>query len=714
MDCLTALYETTARVRLEPEQLATIRWYWARPDALPFPASHAFGSNQWETDLRAYPQPGIGEVGLTIRHVKNLTPLGEFGQRTPTPLDWFRSGVPSSFGDGRPFAPCVFVAGLGTGPGSAHSLTVRQRTAGAAGWLPLSSQPGLGRQRFAAAAGWGAVVAQIAGAHQFGQLGVGWRAITPRLGHYHQSPTGGIGWTFLAAPGVVNAFTFTAGSGWQGDFAQAVGFLEGGVAAVGFAPASVQGSPRFHVMRGGFGLTPAAAHGHQARQLGQLAAGWRPDSEQIRPFHQAGRVALGSGMRSDLFQPWEKGFDLRGSSGLVTDPFNHTYSILATTYPTTRIGVTFGWTVAAQGAIDSSMVNDPRLCGYNTVNATGGNSRTFQVDLPSSGRYYLRFAVGSQAGASSPFSLQVLDGATNLYSFGHITATALGRFVDAVNVEHATAALWVTNNTERALTFTGTTARFVVGPVTSGVQPIRVAHFYLRKERPAPDRNRRQGFKGSAGTGPASVQRRGFVQAPAWGIGQGPRGRLRGYPHLQAFTAGIGNALLGDREMVPVGTIIGSGAAVAPAGWLACDGSAVSRTTYAALFAALGTTFGAGDGSTTFNLPDLRGRVPVGAGAGPGLTARALADQGGAEQHTLTEAELPPHAHRIGVRQDSSYTSGNLDLTLGTATTWSWHQSAPYGSQTGGGSDGLSWVVGAGTPHTNLQPFAAVKFFIKT
>lgn len=82
-------------------------------------------------------------------------------------------------------------------------------------------------------------------------------------------------------------------------------------------------------------------------------------------------------------------------------------------------------------------------------------------------------------------------------------------------------------------------------------------------------------------------------------------------------------------------------------GWLICDGSEVSRTDYAQLFAAIGTTFGAGDGVNTFNLPDLRGRVPVGSGAGAGLTARTLGQIFGEETHALTVTEMPSHTHTI-------------------------------------------------------------------
>lgn len=79
-----------------------------------------------------------------------------------------------------------------------------------------------------------------------------------------------------------------------------------------------------------------------------------------------------------------------------------------------------------------------------------------------------------------------------------------------------------------------------------------------------------------------------------------------------------------------------------PAGYLLCDGSAVSRIDYATLFEVIGTAFGDGDGSTTFNLPDLGGRVPLGVSQG-----HALGTTGGSETVTLTESELPAHTHEV-------------------------------------------------------------------
>lgn len=140
------------------------------------------------------------------------------------------------------------------------------------------------------------------------------------------------------------------------------------------------------------------------------------------------------------------------------------------------------------------------------------------------------------------------------------------------------------------------------------------------------------------------------------------------------------------------GQIVLYGATTAPVGWLICDGSAVSRTTYAALFAILGTTYGAGDGSTTFNLPNLQGRMPVGKNGG---TFNTLGGTGGAETVTLGIGEIPPHTHTVD--SHSSTTVGGA----GGTPIFTMNTTAASAAAGGGGS------------HNNLPPYQVFNFVIK-
>jgi microcystin-dependent protein len=227
-------------------------------------------------------------------------------------------------------------------------------------------------------------------------------------------------------------------------------------------------------------------------------------------------------------------------------------------------------------------------------------------------------------------------------------------------------------------------------------------------------------------------------------------------------------SLIQTSAALPAGTIIPSARSAPSSGFIFCDGAQVSRSVYAALYAAIGTVFGPGDGSSTFNVPDLRGRSPIGAGSGPGLSNRGLGSVGGEENHTLSTAEMPYHSHTVvdnghshtvnepfhshslsqtphvhGV-SDPSHThlceqiiSGNdfvYTHGAGGATVWGGPtQPAFTGISIQGANANISVVqtkigitiagayasvynvaTGGSATHNNMPPFAAINYFIKT
>lgn len=150
-----------------------------------------------------------------------------------------------------------------------------------------------------------------------------------------------------------------------------------------------------------------------------------------------------------------------------------------------------------------------------------------------------------------------------------------------------------------------------------------------------------------------------------------------------------------------------------PIGWLLCDGSAVDRTTYRHLFNTIGTRYGNGDGTTTFNIPDLRGRVPIGTGQGPGLSERRIGDVGGEESHRQTENEMAKHSHRIMTGAEgrgAPVTSEAKEAFLGDHTD-------AYRSE-GSGEIFLNKevveFVGQNEGANVMQPYTCLNFIIKT
>ena len=178
----------------------------------------------------------------------------------------------------------------------------------------------------------------------------------------------------------------------------------------------------------------------------------------------------------------------------------------------------------------------------------------------------------------------------------------------------------------------------------------------------------------------------------------------------------------------PTGGLIMWGTGTAPSGWLLCDGTAVNRTTYAALFAVISTTFGTGDGSTTFNLPNYTNRMPY------GTTVGAV---GGSATTTLSTANLPSHTHSISDSGHQHYVS-NTDVNGGTTgPTLASNNSLVY--KMGGGGISESYALGgsgstpsvgltnsattgitgtqatgSGTAITTISPYLGINFIIKT
>lgn len=166
-----------------------------------------------------------------------------------------------------------------------------------------------------------------------------------------------------------------------------------------------------------------------------------------------------------------------------------------------------------------------------------------------------------------------------------------------------------------------------------------------------------------------------------------------------------GNAPVYWEPAPPIGSVVAFAGSVAPSGYLLCDGSAVSRSTYAKLFAIIGTTYGSGNGSTTFNVPDLRGRVAVGKNAG---SFASLGATGGEENHTMTINEMPAHKHTTSVNSDvepaniTGYAAAGHSVFVGTDRVF-----------TTKNYDSAMQTTGGGAPFNNLQPYIVLNQIIK-
>lgn len=198
---------------------------------------------------------------------------------------------------------------------------------------------------------------------------------------------------------------------------------------------------------------------------------------------------------------------------------------------------------------------------------------------------------------------------------------------------------------------------------------------------------------------------------------------------LAAAVATLNSAIAEQAD--PVGSMKAWLTSTAPSGWVFCAGQALNRTTNAALFAVIGTTYGAGNGSTTFNVPDLRGRGAIGKDnmggtaanrvttAGSGLDGTTLGAAGGAQSHTLTVAQIPSHdhggttpsdgAHQHSINGGSNISGSAFPSVLATAS------GNGFGTIAGGGAHAHDISAqGGGSAHNNMPPSLVINYIIKT
>jgi microcystin-dependent protein len=161
--------------------------------------------------------------------------------------------------------------------------------------------------------------------------------------------------------------------------------------------------------------------------------------------------------------------------------------------------------------------------------------------------------------------------------------------------------------------------------------------------------------------------------------------------------------------LMPTGSIMSFAGSSAPTGYLLCDGAAISRSTYSTLFGVLATTYGSGDGSSTYNIPDLRGRVIAGqddmggssanrlTGLTGGVDGDVLGGSGGTETHTLSTAEMPSHVHDTGNIAGTGPYAESGDISGGSVA-----------------QNLTTLPTGGGGAHNNVQPTFILNYIIKT
>lgn len=145
----------------------------------------------------------------------------------------------------------------------------------------------------------------------------------------------------------------------------------------------------------------------------------------------------------------------------------------------------------------------------------------------------------------------------------------------------------------------------------------------------------------------------------------------------------------------------------APEGWLFCNGQLLSIAQYQVLYALIGTTYG-GDGVQTFAVPNLQSRIPVGQGAGPGLSPKAMGQAAGSETVTLQTTQIPSHSHAANANAGA----GNQSSPAGGI--WAGYTSNIYGTAPAAVAMKNTLIANAGgnQPHDNIMPYLSINFII--
>jgi len=162
-----------------------------------------------------------------------------------------------------------------------------------------------------------------------------------------------------------------------------------------------------------------------------------------------------------------------------------------------------------------------------------------------------------------------------------------------------------------------------------------------------------------------------------------------------------------------LGEIIMFGGNFAPRGWALCDGQLLPISQYSALFSILGTTYG-GDGRTTFALPDLRGRVSMHPGHGPGLSNRRLGEKGGSETNTLTSSQMPSVPIKVssGNATQTAATAGSSIATPGTTSGRTFTATEGFNALTPDITLNNGTAGGSSAAVNNIQPYECVNYII--